>query len=208
MKTIITKFSAMLMMALLAISAQAQNFATAPTVQASFVQNPVTLNPVAQTPIVQQPNATIKLYRSSGKTHGSITVNPSAYRIGGAATQVSGSAYKTPVNKAPLYKAPVATGGGLSKPTDGSLSGTISGSVPVVKSGLANSVAAYSESNDDDNPWGDVHDSGNTSVNPGPFQPGGGVPIGGPFVPFIIMLLMYALFLLVRGDVRDEQEIE
>lgn len=33
------------------------------------------------------------------------------------------------------------------------------------------------------------------------------LPIGDALIPFLLMLLMYALFLLVRGDVRNEQEI-
>lgn len=46
-----------------------------------------------------------------------------------------------------------------------------------------------------------------TRTNQHDDRPGEMTPIGDALIPFLLMLLMYALFLLVRGDVRNEQEI-
>lgn len=178
MKTTILKYTAMLMMALFALSASAQHLATAPQ--------------------AQLPVASIKTVQTAGcPTHGTITVNPNAYRVGATPAAVRTAA---PVFGAP--KAAPVRGGLLSGGS--AQSGLVNTVGPTAPVQINNKVASVS--NPSINWHADEDDDEDEDVTPGGY-PGGVVPVGGPFVPFILMLLVYALFLLVRGDAREEQEI-
>lgn len=181
MKTTILKYTAMLLMALFALSASAQHLATAPQ--------------------AQLPSSSMKSVQTAGcPTHGAITVNPNAYRVGATSAAVRTAA---PVYNAPKA-APVRDGGLLNGGSYRSgLVNTIGATAPV----QINNVAGQSAGST-------VGFGAGTGVILPPGMggetplPGGTteVPVGGPFVPFILMLLVYALFLLVRGDAREEQE--
>lgn len=175
MKTTILKYTAMLMMALFALSASAQHLATAPQ--------------------AQLPSSSLKSVQTAGcPTHGTITVNPNAYRVGATSAAVR--------TAAPVYNAPKAApvrGGLLSGGSvQSGLVNTIGATAPVQINNIAGQSTASLNALNDKGEW----------VPEGDPLPGGTtrVPVGGPFVPFILMLLVYALFLLVRGDAREEQE--
>lgn len=180
MKTTILKYTAMLMMALFALSASAQHLATAPE--------------------AQLPVASVKTVQTAGcSTHGTITVNPNAYRVGATSAAVRAVA--------PVYNAPKAAPvrGGLF--SGGSAQSGLVNTIGATAPAQINNVAGQSAGST-------VGFGAGTGVILPPGMggetplPGGTteVPVGGPFVPFILMLLVYALFLLVRGDAREEQE--
>lgn len=186
MKTTILRNTAMLLIALFSLSASAQHLATAPQ--------------------AQLPSSSMKSVQTAGcPTHGTITVNPNAYRVGAASAAVR--------TAAPVYNAPKAApvrGGLLSGGSiQSGLVNTIGATTPV----QLNNIAGVSNGK----VAGTTPLGGGYRPDPEPDEDGdkndpvygSGVvpePIGGPFVPFILMLLVYALFLLVRGDAREEQE--
>lgn len=122
-----------------------------------------------------------------------VTVDPNRYAIGSARQNV------TPVYGA--YKAP-RLGGGIVKPGK-DLPGHWIGSdanhtLPNINDGNGSGLGIFNQD--------DVKGNGGL-VEESDYRPGELAPIGDALIPFLIMLLIYVLFLLVRGDARDEQEL-
>lgn len=188
MKTTILRNTAMLLIALFSLSASAQHLATAPQ--------------------AQLPVASIKTVQTAGcPTHGTITVNANAYRVGAPAASASRTA--APVYTAAPKAAPVRGGMLSGGSSQSGLVNTVGATTPA----QLNNIAGVSNGK----VAGATPLGGGYRPDPEPDEDGEitdpvygtGVvnePVGGLFVPFILMLLVYALFLLVRGDAREEQE--
>lgn len=118
-----------------------------------------------------------------------ITVNPNQYAVGVARQNVT-----------PMY-IPVPRKAGAILPPKGT-------SGPAIWVGKDVNVTV---GKDDVAGVGDLtiftQDVTGTQTNQHDDRPGELTPIGDALIPFLILLLIYALFLLVRGDVRDEQEL-
>lgn len=121
-----------------------------------------------------------------------ITVNPNQYAVG---TRQAVNAV-APVS-------PRKVGGTLPvKPTN-TLPGHWIGSdakteLPNVNAGVGSGLGIFDQET--------VKNNGGL-VEESDYRPGELAPIGDALIPFLIMLLIYVLFLLVRGDARDEQEL-
>lgn len=122
-----------------------------------------------------------------------ITVNPSQYKVA-----VNANPYAAPIAKGALTGGSAGFGGG---------SGTVSGG-PGTGAGEDKGETAGGDLNlNPTNPNPDSG-SGEGGSNNGFDRPLGELsPIGDALIPFLLLLLIYALFLLVRGEVRDDQEL-
>lgn len=208
--TTILKFSIILFAAMLSVSAAAQNFsrymASAPQAQQPAVISPEAHQPMVKDPSANQPVVSVRDYQRPA-THVSVSGN---FR---KVTPVAQNSYRAAyAPAAPARRGGILGGGSATASGSSSFGSTASGTTnrPNVNvAGMsAGSTIIWHEGEGNDDFGNEDKDSGDDKKpSEDPAIGETRVPLGSSLIPLLLMLLCYALFRLVRGDVREEQEM-
>lgn len=208
--TTILKFSIILFAAMLSVSAAAQNFsrymASAPQAHQPAVVSPMAHQPMAKDPSANQPVVSVRDYQRPA-TH--VSVNGNFRKV----TPVAQNSYRAAYAPAAPARRGGVLGGGSASASGSSFGSTASGTtnrpnVNVAGLSTGSTIVWHGGDGEDEDFGSEDKDSGE-DVKPSD-DPAIGetrVPIGSSLIPLLLMLLCYALFRLVRGDVREEQEM-
>lgn len=206
--TTILKFSIILFAAMLSVSAAAQNFsrymASAPQAHQPAVVSPMAHQPMAKDPSANQPVVSVRDYQRPA-TH--VSVNGNFRKV----TPVAQNSYRAAYAPAAPARRGGVLGGGSASASGSSFGSTISGVANrpgnSVAGTAAGSVIWHSDSDNDDFGAEDKDSGEDVKPSDDPAIGETRVPLGSSLIPLLLMLLCYALFRLVRGEVREEQEM-